>query len=58
MFSQVNNRLPETTIIIDLKSAHILSILTFGILIIDAMLLIKIINKINSKTRIDESYIE
>lgn len=58
VLSQVNNRLPETTIIIDLKSAHILSILTFGILIIDAMLLIKIINKINSKTRIDESYIE
>lgn len=57
VLSQVNNRLPETTID-QLKSAHILSILTFGILIIDAMLLIKIINKINSKTRIDESYIE
>ena len=56
VLSQVNNRLPETTI--DLKSVHILSILTFGILIIDAMLLIKIINKINSKTRIDELYIE
>ena len=52
VLSQVNNRLPETTID-QLKSAHILSILTFGILIIDAMLLIKIINKINSKTRID-----
>lgn len=57
VLSQVNNRLPETTID-QLKSVHILSILTFGILIIDAMLLIKIINKINSKTRIDESYIQ
>lgn len=57
VLSQVNNRLPKTTID-QLKSAHILSILTLGILIIDAMLLIKIINKINSKTRIDESYIE
>ena len=49
ILSQVTNRLPATTID-QLKFTHILSIIIFGILVIDTILLIKIINKINTKT--------
>lgn len=57
VLSQVTNRLPEETID-QLESLYVLSMLTFGALIIDAILLIKIINRINSRTKIDQSYIE